>query len=86
MVAIESMKERAQTWHVDTPIPHVYVNLLYLTTGPSMTQFMAPFGSPIGTFEELPAERKKALLESPFNPLGDDSYVAPVWVQYIKER
>ena len=40
-VLISSFKHRPQAWHIDSPLPNVYVNLLYLDGG-LMTQFMVP--------------------------------------------
>ena len=42
MVLIESFKHKKQAWHVDTPYPHVYVNILYLDEGQYMTQTLRP--------------------------------------------
>lgn len=86
MVAIESMKERPQAWHVDSPLPHVKVNLLYLTTGPAMTQFMSSTDSIIGSFEELTAEQQKELMDSPFNPISVTPAISKEWREYIKTR
>jgi len=65
---------------VDTPIPHVFVNLLYLSSGQKMTQFMTPVITPFS------ADWIPQLLKDPFNPLGKVPVVGSVWKEYIKLR
>jgi len=40
-VLIWSSKSAPQAWHLDSPFPNVFVNLVYLDDG-QMTQFMVP--------------------------------------------
>ena len=82
VVAIESMRKKEQAWHVDTPVPHVIVNLLYLSDGQPLTQFLRPVSAlPVDSFAEL----QEQLLSTPFDPMSSNG-VAEVWRYYLQER
>ena len=52
-----------QSWHIDSPLPNVYVNLLYLDKGP-MTEFMVP-----AALSEMVLSLKPPIKEL-FSPIG----------------
>lgn len=81
-VLIESMRNKKQAWHVDTPIPHVFVNILYLTSGHSMTQFMMPKSAASNSFSISLEE----LLNKPFKPVAKKAEIHAEWTVYIRER
>jgi hypothetical protein len=82
VVAIESMRKKEQAWHVDTPVPHVIVNLFYLSDGQPLTQFLRPVSAlPVDSFAEL----QEQLLSTPFDPMSSNG-VAEVWRYYLQER
>jgi hypothetical protein len=62
-VLISSFKNRQQAWHIDSPLPNVYVNLLYLDAG-LMTQFMVP----AALSEDV--LHLRAPIEEKFSPFG----------------
>jgi len=71
-----------QAWHIDSPLPNVYVNILYLETGQRMTQFMVP--RMVGGTEENVPDGKT------FLPLGEKGIGAPIldqeWRDYLRKR
>jgi hypothetical protein len=93
VVLLKSSKYRQQAWHLDSPHPNVFVNLLYLTAG-QMTQFMVPASLAADVLE------MKAPVDDLFAPLGildesskcepDDTSADPViserWRDYMKKR
>lgn len=81
-VLIESMRTKKQAWHVDTPIPHVFVNILYLNSGHSMTQFMVPKSAAGNSFSISLEE----LLKKPFKPVAKKAEIHAEWTVYIRER
>lgn len=46
MVLIKSRKNRQQAWHIDTYLPGVYVNIIYLDDDSHMTMFLCPKSAP----------------------------------------
>ncbi len=82
LVLIESMRTKQQAWHVDTPIPHVFVNFLYLSSGHSMTLFMVPKSAAGNSFSISLEE----LAKKPFRPVAKKAEIHAEWTVYIRER
>jgi len=85
VVGIKSMRQKEQAWHVDTPLPHVYVNLLFLSSGQPMTQFLC-HNEELLSFSDLKEEEQQKLLAQSFNPGGTPSVIAPMWREYIRRK
>jgi hypothetical protein len=76
-----------QAWHFDTPLPGVFVNILYLDNGQRMTQFMTPKGGLL-----IPAGKDIFSVPhaSGFLPLGEDGRGYPIiseeWREYLRKK
>jgi len=87
-ILIES--DKLQAWHFDSPLPSVYVNILYLDTGEGMTQFMAPKG--IDSLKSLMETKRmeEECLKTSFKPLGKGGKGAAViseqWKNLLRKR
>ena len=71
---------------MDTPLPHVYVNILYLDEGQEKTQFMMPNWTGI-KIEEFRATEPP--LKDPFVPIDTEKKkfdVSEKWRKYLKEK
>ena len=80
MVLIESFKYKKQAWHVDTPYPHVYVNILYLDEGQYMTQTLRPWSAA----EQQSTSSLKAPLQEPFHMVVKK--LSPKWREYLRAK
>jgi hypothetical protein len=88
-VLLCSSKARPQAWHIDSPLPDVLVNLVYLDDG-QMTQFMVPAALPSSIL------RLKAPSSELFAPCGissgdgpgvvDKDLISGNWVKYLQKR
>ena len=81
MVLIESFKHKKQAWHVDTPYPHVYVNILYLDEGQYMTQTLRPRKDSAAAERAIP---KAPLQQEPFHM--EVKKLSPKWREYLAAR
>lgn len=92
VMVISSCHYRQQAWHLDSPLPNVFVNLLYLNRG-QMTQFMVPAALPAVLLEGKPPMDE---IFAPFGISDEDSkseegescqpLLSKKWVKYLKER
>jgi hypothetical protein len=73
---ISSFNNKDQAWHVDTPIPNVYVNILTLDEGQHRTQLMRC------AVPEYPLKDLKPPIEEKFDP----SDLSDNWKIYLRKK
>ena len=90
-VLLWSSRSRPQAWHLDSPLPNVFANLVYLDDG-QMTQFMVPCALSSSILE------MKAPTSEPFCPCGigsdegkivedpDSPLISENWLEYLEKR
>jgi hypothetical protein len=66
-----------QAWHVDTPLPHVYVNILYLDENQLSTEILK---------KHEDTSFSKCLDPPMDEPLDTMSEFTPKWREYLKEK
>jgi hypothetical protein len=87
MILIESFG--IQAWHLDSPLPGVFVNIVYLDTGPSRTQFAVPMSSLL-VQKKVKEERERLIMEHTFLPFGKGGKKDPIvhekWKEHLKRE
>ena len=90
-VLLCSSKARPQAWHLDSPLPNVFVNLVYLDDG-QMTQFMVPGALPSSILE---MSAPSSELFAPGGITSDNGkeveelntpLISENWLKYLKKR
>ena len=77
------MKNRQQAWHMDTYLPGVYVNIIYLDDDSHMTMFLCPKS----VSQQQPAPNFDTLLYPiKIDEETGDSIVSDSWRAYLKEK
>jgi hypothetical protein len=83
-VLLCSSKARPQAWHLDSPLPNVFVNLVYLDDG-QMTQFMVPCALP-SSIQGLKAPASEVFAPCAISSEDGQTLMSENWLTYIEKR